>query len=185
MPHDVLDCDREGVAVSESPSESLPTTHDAERAELWREAVTMALYVSLSLLAVMTAMSSEDARANSSLAATVALISLGLVLAHIVAFSLSTRLVTPSSQLEGIAPRLIGAQIVGGIAVTVLAALPIVVFGPAAYTASIAILLAFVLLVAYLVARSGGRSAVRSLTYVAIIAVVVLLVLWVKSLAGH
>ena len=164
---------------------AVPHPPDEQQAEAWREGMTMALYISLSLLAVMVALSPDDATSKSTLITTLALISAGLVLAHLVAFALSSRLVNATSELEPFAVRLIGAQVLGGIIVTLVAILPIAVFGASAYTASIGLLLAFILAVAYLVARSGNRSRGRALLYVAIIAVVVVAVLWVKSLAGH
>ena len=159
--------------------------HERERTEVWREGITMALYVSLSQLAVMTALPAQEASVDTKLALTVALTSVGLVLAHQVAFRMSSRLVAPGSTLEPLAPRLLRAQLLGGAAVTVLAVLPILLFGPAAYSWSIALLLLFVMVVGYLVARSAHRSRARSLVYVAVVGVAVIGVLLVKSLVSH
>lgn len=167
---------------------SVPRAFDEderERSEVWREGVTMALYLSLSQLAVMTAMPAQEASANTALALTVALTSVGLVLAHQVAFRMSSRLVAPGSRLEPLVPRVMRAQLVGGGAVTLLAVLPIVLFGSDAYRWSIALLLLFVMVVGYLVARSAPYSRVRSLLYVAGVAVIVVGVLTVKSLVNH
>ncbi len=103
---------------------------EREHAEVWREGITMALYVSLSQLAVMTALPGQEASTDSKLALTVALTSVGLVLAHQVAFRMSAKLVAQGSKLDALAPRLLRAQLLGGAAVTVLAVLPIVLFGP-------------------------------------------------------
>jgi uncharacterized membrane protein YfhO len=145
----------------------------------------MALYVSLSQLAVMTALPAQEASVDSKLALTVALTSVGLVLAHQVAFRMSSRLVAPGSQLEPLAPRLLRAQLLGGGAVTVLAVLPILLFGPAAYNWSVGLLLLFVMVVGYLVARSAQRSRARSMVYVAVVGIAVIGVLAVKSLVSH
>lgn len=158
---------------------------DRERSEIWREGITMALYVSLSQLAVMTALPSQEASTDSKLALTVALTSVGLVLAHQLAFRMSSKLVAPGSRLEPLAPRLLRAQLLGGAAVTVLAVLPILLFGPGAYSWSIGLLLLFVMVVGYLVARSAPHGRVRSLVYVLVVAVAVLAVLAVKSLVSH
>jgi hypothetical protein len=159
--------------------------HERERVEVIREGITMALYVSLSQLAVMTALPSQEASTDSKLALTVALTSVGLVLAHQVAFRMSSKLVAPGSKLEPLAPRLLRAQLLGGAAVTVLAVLPILLFGPAAYNWSVGLLLLFVMVVGYLVARSAPHGRVRSLVYVLIVAVAVIAVLAVKSLVSH
>jgi hypothetical protein len=159
--------------------------HERERAEVSREGVTMALYVSLSQLAVMTAMPVDEASSNTALALTVALTSVGLVFAHQLAFRMSSRLVTAGSTLEPMAPRILRAQLIGGAAVTLLAVLPILVFGPGAYTWSMGLLLVFVMVVGYLVARSAPNSRARSLVYVAIVAVAVVGVLVIKSLVNH
>lgn len=144
----------------------------------------MALYVSLSQLAVMTALS-PDGSASSEVTLTVLGTSLGLVLAHQIAFRMSSRLVAEGSRLESHAPALLRAQVVGGAVVTGLAVVPIIVFGAGAYRLSMALLLAFVMVVGYLVARSAPVSRARALLYVAFVAVVVVVVLAVKSLVAH
>lgn len=167
---------------------NLPAAFDEgerERTEVWREGITMALYVSLSQLAVMTALPSREASADSKLALTVALTSVGLVLAHQLAFRMSSKLVAPGSRLEPLAPRLLRAQLLGGAAVTLLAVVPILVFGPAAYKFSVGLLLLFVMVVGYLVSRSAPHGRVRSVLYVIVVAVAVIAVLAVKSLVSH
>lgn len=158
---------------------------ERERTEVWREGFTMALYISLSQLAVMTAMPAQGAGANTNLALTVALTTVGLVLAHQVAFRMSSRLVAPGSKLEPVAPRVMRAQLIGGGAVTLLAVLPILILGPDAYLWSIGLLLLFVMVVGYLVARSAPYSRLRSLVYVGVVAVIVIGVLAVKALVNH
>ena len=68
---------------------------------------------------------------------------------------------------------------------TALAAVPILIFGPAAYRWSMGLLLLFVMIVGYLVARSAPYSRLRSLLYVGVVALTVILVLEVKSLVNH
>ena len=156
-----------------------------ERRESWREGFTMALYISLSQLAVLTALPSSSVQGSQTLALTIALTSVGLVLAHQLAFRMSSRLIAEGSRLEPMAPRILRAQLAGGAFVTVLAVLPVLLFGADAYRWSIALLLLFVLGVGYLVARSAPTSRPRSLLYVGFVAILVVGVLVVKNLVGH
>jgi hypothetical protein len=164
-------------------SESTEAVQD-ERRELVRESVTMALYISLSLLAVLTALPSSAAEEDARLAALVAFTAIGLVLAHAVAFRLSTRLVS-RGQVGESAARQLAAQLVGGAIVTVLAVLPLLVLGPSGLPWSRGVLLVLVAGVGYAAARSVPVSRPRALVYVLLVVVVVLVVLAVKGWAGH
>jgi len=170
--------------MSESPFADL-TEEEREKAELWREGITMALYVSLSQLAVMMALPSDQIDQENRLALTVALTSVGLIFAHQVAFRMSSRLVARGSKLDALAPRLLRVQLIGGGTVTVLAALPILLFGNGAYRFSMGLLLLFVMGVGYYVSRTAPSSRARSLVYVLIVAAVVIAVLATKSLVSH
>lgn len=165
------------------PAATVDAPH--ERAEILREGLTMALYISLSLLAVLAAVPSTAITEGGTVVLTIALTSVGLVLAHQLAFRMSSRLIAEGSRLHPLAPKILRAQLVGGAFVTLLAVLPVLVFGPDAVRASMALLLLFVLGVGYLVARSAPTSRLRSLVYVAGVAVIVLVVLGVKALVGH
>jgi hypothetical protein len=153
--------------------------------EVWREGVTMALYISLSQLAVMTALPGQQSSSDRGLALVVALTSIGLILAHQVAFRMSSKLFAQGSRLGELDFQLLRSQTIGGGAVTVVAVLPILLFGAGAYVVSILLLLLFVMVVGYLVARTVPLSRLRSLVYVVGVAVVVIGVLAVKSLVGH
>jgi hypothetical protein len=155
----------------------------AHKLEVVRETVTMALYVSLSQLAFLTALP-NSAQQSDTLAWTVALTSVGLVLAHQVAFKISSRLVAVGS-LEPQAPQLLMAQLAGGAFVTALAVVPIVLFGPGALPLATGLLLAFVAVVGYLAARSVPVSRPRAITYVVFVVLAVLAVLAVKSMVNH
>jgi hypothetical protein len=171
-----------GQGVAAGALEPLPE----HRRERLREGVTMALYVSLSLLAVLVALPpSLDPGAVARPALTLLLTSLGLILAHVLAFRLSARLVhhgaLPAAQLE-----LLAAQLAGGLAVTAVAVVPVLFLGgPAGVRAAEWLLLAFVAAVGYLAARSVPVSRPRALAYVAAVVVLALGVLWVKSLVRH
>jgi len=153
--------------------------------ELMREALTMALYVSLSLLAVLItlpAVGHVDNRVQAGLI--VLATALSLVLAHHVAFRLSTKLVN-DGLLTPESVHALKAQALGGLPVAVLAALPVFLFGEE-YGENVAIVLlaAFVSLVGYRSARFTSGKA-RSLLYVCGLDVVVAAVLLIKYLAGH
>jgi hypothetical protein len=158
--------------------------HEGDTRELLREVLTMALYVSLSLLAVLIALpvGNQDDRVAAGL--TVLGTAIGLVLAHHVAFRLSTRLVnggllTPES-IDALK-----AQALGGLPVAVAAALPVLVLGeePGEVVSEL-LLLAFVALVGYRSARFTSGPA-RSFLYVCGLVLVVAAVMLVKLLAGH
>jgi hypothetical protein len=171
--------------VAETEPSADEHERERERNEVLREAVTMALYVSLSQLAVLTALPHDQATEDATLAWTIALTSVGLVLAHQIAFRMSSRLITKGSALEPIAPRILRAQLLGGLVVTLLAVVPVLVLGSGALRLSMALLLLFVMVVGYAVARSAPSSRLRSLVYVAGVVVLVGIVLAVKSLVGH
>jgi len=155
-----------------------------DRRELVREALTMALYVSLSLLAVLLAMpvAAQDNRWQAGLI--VLATALGLVLAHHIAFRLSTRLVN-GGLLTPESIHALKAQALGGLPVAVIAALPVFVLGEEpGETVSELILLAFVALVGYRSARFTSGKA-RSFLYVCGLVAVVAAVLLVKFVAGH
>jgi hypothetical protein len=159
--------------------------HDHARERL-REGVTMALYISLSLLAVLVALPpSLDPGAAARPALTLFLTSIGLILAHALAFRLSTRLAhrgrLPADELE-----LLAAQVVGGLAVTAVAVLPVLVVGGSdGVRVAEWLLLAFVAVVGYAAGRAVPLSRPRALAYVALIVALTLGVLWVKGLVHH
>jgi len=171
-----------GAVPDLGASTAAPGQHEPE---LVREALTMALYVSLSLLAVLIALPAVghvDNRVEAGL--TVMITAVGLVLAHHVAFRLSTRLVN-GGLLTPESVRALQAQALGGLPVAVVAALPVFVLGedPGETVAEL-VLLAFVALVGYRSARfTSGRA--RSFLYVCGVVVAVAAVLVIKLLAGH
>jgi len=161
------------------------TTVGGLRAEAVREGLTMALYVSLSLLAVILATPVPADPRDASPARTVALVAVGLVLAHVVAFRLSERLVHRGVfTKEG--GELLAAQLVGGAVIAIAAAAPIALFGgdPGLRIAALT-LLGFIAFVGYATARSAMVSRIRALAYVGAVLAVALGVLVVKGLVGH
>lgn len=146
----------------------------------------MTLYVSLSLLAVVAAMPSTPSdEAVGELVKLLLLTCLGLVLAHLVAFRLSARMVH-DCKLPPESPEIILAQVVGGLAVAVIAIVPVLLLG-AGVGGTIAelLLLGIVALAGYTVARGAGLSRTRRLAYVGGVLVLTLVILAVKAAAGH
>ncbi len=172
--------------MTSDPSDTVDDATDAGRRhlELVRESLTMALYVSLSLLAVLIAMpvAAQDNRVEAGLV--VLGTAVGLVLAHHLAFRMSTRLVN-GGLLTPESVHALKAQAMGGLPVAVLAALPVFVLGEEpGETVSELLLLAFVALVGYRSARyTSGRT--RSLLYVGFLVLAVAGVLLVKLAVGH
>jgi hypothetical protein len=153
--------------------------------EVARESVTMALYQSLSLLAVLLATPSptgEDTRVEVAL--TVFLTGLGLLLAHHMAFRISSRLVN-AGVLSPESTRLLRAQALGGLPVIVLASIPPLVFGVERGTAvSELVLLGIVALVGYRAVRQAVSRG-RAIGYLLVTVVVAGLVIALKLAVGH
>lgn len=167
-----------------SETAATPDHADGMRSEAVREAVSMALYQSLSLLAVLLATPEPDAdRAGGAIALTVALTGIGLLLAHTIAFRLSSRLMS-SGDLTPEARRLVGAQLRGALPVVVVAALPPLFWGSTGLIVSEALLLLFVAVTGYLAVRQG-HSRVRSLVYLAGLLVMIVLLMVIKTAVGH
>ena len=152
--------------------------------EVLRESVTMALYVSLSLIAVLVVLPQSVMDDVGSIALTICVTAIGLVFAHQIAFSISTRLVLHGG-LGILGSRLLWAQLAGGAVAVVLAVVPAIIFGANAVTASVITLLAFVCIVGYQAARSVPVSRFRALVYVGVIVVLVGVLLIIKSLVAH
>ena len=115
----------------------------------------------------------------------IAVTSVGLILAHQLAFRLSSRLVQ-HGRVSAANAKLLVAQLLGGLAVTAVAVTPVlVVDGTGGVRAAEVLLLAFIAVVGYLAARAVPLGRTRALTYVAIVVGLTVGVLWVKSLAGH
>ncbi len=154
------------------------------RRERIREAMTMALYISLSLLAVLVALPTSRDHSGLAAAATLLVTAVGLVLAHHVAFRLSSRLVD-QGLVTAESLRSLGAQMAGALPVAVVAALPPLVFGSSTgRILSEALLLAFVAGVGYFAVRQTASRA-RSIGYVAGLVATIAVVVAVKAAVGH
>jgi hypothetical protein len=160
-----------------------PMHHRRERD---REAITMALYVGISLLAVMLALPSDfGADAAGDAAVSLFLTSVGLIVAHLYAFRLSTRLLH-EGQLPPGSRDLMVAQAIGGAAVTVVAIVPVLLFqGPTGLFLSKLALTALIAGAGYNAARAGSMGRLRSLAYVGLAVFSVLIILGIKGLVHH
>ena len=158
-------------------------THEVK--EFVREGVTMALYLSLSLLAVILAIPTSAQESQGDPIGLVFLTAVGLLVAHLLAFAISSRLVS-RGLFEADARRVAFAQILGGGVVVVIATVPLVVFeAPASLQVAEGLLLLFVAAVGYLAARQAQVSVLRSWAYVATVVACTLVVLVLKALVGH
>ena len=176
-----------GTAPSEHETSSDPLLlpRAATRAERIREGVTMALYIALSLLAVMFALPTDvkptDAAAHASL---LFVTSIGLLIAHQLAFRLSARLAHGKLASEHL--ELLAAQLIGGLAVTLVAVVPVYLIGDEAglIVAELA-LITFIAVVGYIAARGIPLSRPRALLFVAGVVALTLVVIGVKNLAHY
>lgn len=155
------------------------------RREFWREAVTMALYLSLSLLAVLLAVPTSSAATEGELVGQVLLTAIGLLVAHLLAFAVSSRLV--SSGILDAQARLVGfAQVVGGLAVVALVTAPLLLFdAPTSLRVAQGLMLGLVACVGYLAARQADISRAKALVYVVLVVLSAVVVLILKAAVGH
>ena len=146
----------------------------------------MALYVGLSLLAVMVALPPDVTPASSSSPAIVVfLTAVGLLVAHALAFRISARLVH-GGQLTSRHTELLGVQLAGGLAVTAVAVVPVLLIGGSTGVfVSELLLLAFISIVGYAAARTIPVSRWRATAYMTGVVALTLAVLWIKSLVVH
>jgi hypothetical protein len=152
-------------------------------AERLREGMTMALYLSLSLLAVLVAFEDPTHPETTGTARLVSLTAIGLMLAHLLAFRMSSRLVA-KGQRTGEYRGLVLAQVIGGTIVTLLATVPLLLLGPwPGLLVSELALLVLISGVGYVTGRAAGYGRLRSVMYVAGVVALTVAVLWVKGLA--
>jgi hypothetical protein len=158
------------------------TEHDA--LHLRREALTMGLYVSITLLAALTA--TDDAHGSYvDVFAIVWGTTVGLALAHWCAFSLATRLVDPRADHHILTPAL-AAQLGAAASVALVATLAIIVF-PDEYERSGARLAAAgcITFVTYGETRSFGASRPRALIAAGIALAIASVVAGIKHGISH
>lgn len=147
------------------------------------EVVTMALYFSLSLLAIIVALPWEvEFGDHATPVKDIFFAGIGLMLAHTFAYLLSTRFVE-HGELSGANWQLLWSQVMAGVAVTVVAVTPFIIVGHnAGVVTSELLLLGFIGVVGYFTARSMEMSRVRAVLYMVGVVIGTLCVLWVKNL---
>jgi voltage-gated potassium channel Kch len=155
---------------------------DRHRLELRRETYTMALYVSICLLAALAVVSDE----REHLVGLVWGTTIGLSLAHWVAFRAAARVVGGGA-LGRTDAALAAAQIGGAAAIAVVCTVPVVLLsGEGERDAVRLVLVVFLGVTGYAVARSAGATRARSTIYAVGFAALALVVAVVKNtLAGH
>ena len=165
------------------------TTDEADgisRRDLFKEGYTMALYVTICLLAALTAVS-EDVRAGHTQVLTLMWgTTVGLALAHWFAFRMSAQLVTGGS-FDAHDVRLSLAQLAGAAAVAALVTVPVLLLPASAELDAARILLGLVLGgVGWEVARRNGASTWRAAVYAGLTLAAGLAVALVKNVvSGH
>jgi hypothetical protein len=155
--------------------------HAHEAVELRKEAYTMALYVAICLLAALAAVSEHASSEQIDTFKIVWGTTVGLAIAHWLAFRVSARLVAAGESRRHDAAAGI-AQLAGAAAVALLATVPILLL-PTSVELDVTrlVLCGFVALVGYAVARAGGASVRRSLAYGASILVLTTIVAVAKT----
>lgn len=166
-----------------TPNEDVEN-HSEHVREYVREAVTMALYLSLSLLAVLFALPTKTA-AQGDPVTLVLMTAVGLLVAHLLAFAISSRLVS-QGQLDDTYRRAATAQLAAGAFVVILVTAPMILFDtPTSLRVAEGLLLVLIAGVGFEAARQANASVFRALMYVAVVIVAAGAVLVVKALAGH
>lgn len=148
--------------------------------QLWKEGVTMALYVAICLLAALTAVS-DEVLDHADVVGIIWGGTLGLALAHWFAFQVSARLAGAGTMSRHDAEDAL-AQLVGAALVAVLVTLPVLlVQRSTAFSVARLVLAGFVAAVGYVVARSAGASWQRSTLYAGSVLVLAMGVVIVKN----
>lgn len=152
------------------------------RHEEWHEGVTMAIYVNLSLLAVLLVIPENSEQSHIQLVVFILATTIALLLAHQVAFRLSSKFVNRGEVHHNLS-RLLLAQGAGAATAAALASVPVLFFGVDGLWLSEALLLAFVCSIGFIASRSGGASILRAIGYVAFLIVVVTAIIVFKIVA--
>jgi hypothetical protein len=157
-----------------------------EALELRKEALTMALYVAICLLAALSVVAEHGEGAQADTFKIVWGTTLGLALAHWFAFRVSSRFVASGSVRRQDAAAA-AAQLAGAAAVGLLATIAVLLFPDSAELDVVRLVLAaLIALVGYAVARGAGASPARSMVYGFSILVIATAVALIKNvLAGH
>jgi len=146
----------------------------------------MALYVAVCLLAALSALAESASQGHVRVLGVIWGTSIGLVLAHIYAFRMSTRLIA-AGQLPRADRDLALSQVVGAAVVALLCTIPVLLISPTGELDAVRLLLAgFIATVAYFVVRNSGASTLASATYAALsLGAAVAIAIAKNVLSGH
>ena len=153
--------------------------------EFRKEALTMALYVAICLMASLIVIP-ESAAEHTRVFGLIWGITLGLALAHWFAFRVSARMVgagtVRSSDIE-----LIGAQLLGAGGVAVLVSVGVLLLPDSVeLEGAVYVLAALISLIGFGVARGAGASLLRAVVYALFVLVGAVTIAVLKNLlAGH
>jgi hypothetical protein len=160
--------------------------HGERRAELTLESSTMALYVSVVLLAALVALEDGATHDDGEMLGLIWGTTLGLALAHYFAFRVASRLVrgTTFHKRDG---EIALAQLGGAALVAALCSIPVLLFPDSSKNDFVRLELAFLLGIAgYAAGRTGGTTRLRSLaTGLIVLALGVGVALAKNALLGH
>ncbi|MCB0878889.1 MAG: hypothetical protein KDC46_07910 [Thermoleophilia bacterium] len=164
------------------------TAVQEDREHIVREGLTMALYMAIVLLAVLAGAEPSVADVEDELPRLIPGTAIGLMLAHVFAFSLSHVTVMDAGGVSRRGERLetIGAMLTGAVAVVAVAEAPLLLIDDIARAATWAsmFLVAVIAATAWYAARTAGSSRRRALGYTAAVVVAATAVVAVKSLLG-
>jgi hypothetical protein len=173
--------------VSTEAEQSIAHAHDADHhAHLATEALTMALYVAVCLLAALIALGDRAEEHHVRAIALVWGTTIGLALAHLFAFRLAAKWISGGTLTEKDTAAAL-AQLAGAAGVAVIATIPIVLFGPSIEFDLVRLVLALLIGGAgFGAARSAGASTVRAaLAGVSVLAVAVAVAVAKNYFSGH
>lgn len=153
---------------------------------LLRELLASALYLTLVLLAALVAVPADRLPSDRRVVWLILGTALGLLAAHWLAFRLAARLTTEQGGWSPSAAQEAGAQLTGGMAVAVLAAVPFLLLdGDAALSVTLGLLAALPAVAGCLIARLRGHSWTFALVTGAATLVLAAVVVVLKNLVTH
>lgn len=169
-----------------SPASAPAVPERAHRKLLAREMLASVLYITLVLLAALVAVPSSRLPSDRYLVGIILGTSLGLLLAHWFAFRLAAHITTEQGHWTPSAAQEAAAQLVGGLAVASLAAIPFVLLDSAtAMAVTLWLLAALPAVAGFLIARLRGSSRVVALATGAWVLVLAGGVVVLKNALGH
>jgi hypothetical protein len=153
--------------------------------EFRKEALTMALYVSICLMASLIVIP-ESAESHTTVMELIWGVTLGLALAHWFAFRVSSRMVG-AGKIRSADIELGGAQLLGAAAVAGVVSVGVLVLPDYAELEGAEFILAgLIALIGFGVARGAGASRFRAVVYaLAVLACALIIAVLKNALAGH